>query len=116
MILNPPILSYQAPQLTLLTVTDLADVIHEHTKIRPQIKWPNDILINGKKIAGILTEMQAEQDQIQYVIIGIGINVNQQSDDLPEQIEARATSIRIETNRDWNITQLIIHILLNIME
>ena len=116
MILKPPILPYQAPQLTLLTATVLADVIHEHTKIRPQIKWPNDILINGKKIAGILTEMQAEQDQIQYVIIGIGINVNQQSDDLPEQIEARATSLRMETNRDWNITQLIRHILLTFEE
>jgi len=116
MILKPSILPYQAPQLTLLTATVLADVIHEHTKIRPQIKWPNDILINGKKIAGILTEMQAEQDQIQYVIIGIGINVNHQSDDLPEEIEARATSLRMETNRDWNITQLIQHILLTFEE
>src|SRR5690625_4592924 len=114
--LKPTILPYPASQLKLQTATNLAEVIHEHTRIRPQIKWPNDILINGKKIAGILTEMQAEQDQIQYVIIGIGINVNHQSDDLPEEIEARATSLRMETNRDWNITQLIQHILLTFEE
>src|SRR5690554_2579049 len=76
-ILRPAILPYRAPQLTLLTATVLADVINEHIGIRPQIKWPNDILINNKKTAGILTEMQAEQDQIQYVVIGVGLNVNQ---------------------------------------
>src|SRR5699024_9112637 len=81
------------------------------TKSRPQIKWPNDILINGKKSAGILTEMQAEQDQIQYVVMGIGLNVNQTNDDFPKELEKTATSLKKETNRTWDIVALIQEIL-----
>src|SRR5699024_10763125 len=66
MILRPNILPYLAPQLTLLTATVLANILDEYCSVQPQIKWPNDILINGKKISGILTEMQAEQDNVLY--------------------------------------------------
>lgn len=111
-ILRPAILPYRAPQLTLLTATVLADVINEHIGIRPQIKWPNDILINNKKTAGILTEMQAEQDQIQYVVIGIGLNVNQTADDLPDNIGYKATSLQIEANQEWDLKEVIQSILL----
>src|SRR5699024_7478191 len=69
LILRPTILLYLAPQLTLLAATVLAEVIQSFTKSRPQIKWPNDILIKGKKTAGIITEMQAEYDQITYVVL-----------------------------------------------
>lgn len=110
-ILKPTILPYLAPQLTLLTATVLADVIYSYSNVRPQIKWPNDILIKQKKIAGILTEMQAEQDQIQYVIIGMGINVNHSIDDLPIDIQQKASSLQIETNQSWDITKLIQKIL-----
>src|SRR5690625_1481639 len=77
LIIRPKILPYQAPQLTLLTATVLAEVFQQYCGITPQIKWPNDVLVNGKKISGILTEMQVEQDNVLYVIVGIGINVNQ---------------------------------------
>lgn len=103
-ILRPNLLPYLAPQLTLLTATVLAEVIKEYTSIKPQIKWPNDILINNKKVAGILTEMQAEQDTIQYVIIGIGINVNQTKEDLPKDMQYKATSLKLETNKQINLT------------
>lgn len=106
-ILRPSILPYLAPQLTLLTATVIADVIHSYTKIKPQIKWPNDILINGKKVAGILTEMQAEQDQIQYVVIGIGLNVNQTLADFPVDLGTKATSIQIETKKEWVIKSIV---------
>src|SRR5699024_6118867 len=76
MILRPNLLPYLTPQLTLLTATVVAEVLQQHTGSTVQIKWPNDILINGQKMTGILTEMQAEQDQVQYVIIGVGININ----------------------------------------
>src|SRR5699024_7274523 len=76
LLLRPLIPPALAPQFTLLTATVLADVLTENMRITPWIKWPNDILVNGKKVAGILTEMQAEQDTIQYIIIGIGLNVN----------------------------------------
>lgn len=103
MVLRPNLLPYLAPQLTLLTATVLADVIKEHTSIKPQIKWPNDILINNKKVAGILTEMQAEQDTIQYVIIGIGININQIIEDFPKDMQFKATSLKLETNNKINL-------------
>jgi len=111
LILRPTILPYLAPQLTLLAATVLADVIQSFIKSKPQIKWPNDILINGKKTAGILTEMQAEQDQIQYVVMGIGLNVNQTNDDFPKELEKTATSLKKETNRTWDIVALIQEIL-----
>ncbi|WP_029267905.1 biotin--[acetyl-CoA-carboxylase] ligase [Virgibacillus alimentarius] len=111
LILRPNISPYLAPQLTLLTATVLADVIYSVTKIRPQIKWPNDILMHSKKTAGILTEMQAEQDQIQYVVIGMGINVNQAKNDFPDIIQKKATSLKIETNQTWDIVKLIQEIL-----
>lgn len=111
LILRPTILPYLAPQLTLLAATVLADVIQSFTASRPQIKWPNDILINRKKTAGILTEMQAEQDQIQYVVMGIGLNVNQTNDDYPKDLQGIATSLQIETNKTWDVVALIQEIL-----
>lgn len=111
MILRPDILPYLAPQLTLLTATVLANVLDEHCGIKPQIKWPNDILINGKKVAGILTEMQAEQDKVLYVIIGIGMNINQTENEIAEEIRNRATSLFIETKVEWEIVPIIQKIL-----
>lgn len=106
-ILRPAILPYMAPQLTLLTATVLAEVLDELTDVRPQIKWPNDILIQGKKVAGILTEMQAEQDKIVYVIIGVGMNVNQLQTDFPDDIKDKATSLRAESNKKVELNLLI---------
>ncbi|WP_430785586.1 biotin--[acetyl-CoA-carboxylase] ligase [Virgibacillus flavescens] len=106
-ILRPKILPYLAPQLTLLTATVLAEVLDKKVGITPQIKWPNDLLVNSKKTAGILTEMQAEQDQIQYIVIGVGINVNHTNEDIPEELSERATSLRIESNHEWSIKDLI---------
>lgn len=107
LILRPAILPYLAPQLTLLTATVLAEVLDGLTAVHPQIKWPNDILVQGKKTTGILTEMQAEQDQIIYVIIGVGMNVNQQIEDFPEDIKEKATSLRAETGEKVELNVLI---------
>ncbi|HLQ95209.1 MAG TPA: biotin--[acetyl-CoA-carboxylase] ligase [Pseudogracilibacillus sp.] len=107
LILRPAILPYLAPQLTLLTATVLAEVLDGLTNVHPQIKWPNDILVQGKKTTGILTEMQAEQDQIVYVIIGVGMNVNQQIEDFPEDIKEKATSLRAETGEKVELNDLI---------
>lgn len=106
LILRPNILPYMAPQLTLLTATVLADVISEETEIKPQIKWPNDVLINEKKISGILTEMQAEQDKVVYVIVGIGINVNHKKNELYKDTRNEITSLNIETNQEWDLNKL----------
>lgn len=111
-ILRPDIPPNLAPQLTLVSATALADTVSK-LSLQPKIKWPNDILLNNKKTAGILTEMQAEQDQIQYVVMGMGINVNQANEDLPEDIKDRATSLSIESGKTWNLKNLIQQILLD---
>ena len=75
--------------------------------MHPQIKWPNDILVNGKKVTGILTELQAESDRINSVIIGIGMNVNQESNSFPDEIASIATSLFIESGKKINRAKLI---------
>lgn len=110
-ILRPEILPYLAPQMTLLTATVVAEVLDKQG-IKPQIKWPNDLLINQKKTAGILTEMQAEQDQIQYIVIGLGMNVNHSSEEIPVELRERATSLYLEDKRERSIKDLIQQILL----
>lgn len=106
-ILRPKLPIPKAPQLTLLTAVAVVQAIEECTGLTPEIKWPNDILINGKKVTGILTELQAEADRIHSVIIGIGINVNQQLKDFPEELRSIATSLSIEKGELLNRADLI---------
>jgi BirA family transcriptional regulator, biotin operon repressor / biotin---[acetyl-CoA-carboxylase] ligase len=72
--------------------------------LKPDLKWPNDLLINGKKFCGILTEMSAEPTQVRHVIVGIGINVNQTS--FPADLQASATSLRIISGTEYSRLQL----------
>lgn len=95
-ILRPNIPPQQAPQLTLLAAVSVVKAITRKTGTSPEIKWPNDILINGKKVVGILTELQAEADRVNSVIIGMGINVN--VDKFPEELTSIATSLKLEAN------------------
>lgn len=110
-ILRPDLLPQKAPQLTLIVAVAVVQAIEELTTLHPQIKWPNDLLINGKKITGILTEMQAESDRINSVIIGIGMNVNQEKDSYPEELRSIATSLLIETGNKVNRAELIRQVL-----
>ena len=77
------------------------------TGIEPDIKWPNDILIKGKKVTGILTELQADPDQVKAVILGIGMNVNQDKLDFPVELQDIATSLKIVTGKSVDRAQLI---------
>lgn len=94
LLLHPDILPVKAPQLTLVMAVAVAEGIRKATGLCCQIKWPNDIVIHGRKVCGILTEMSAEIDYINYVVIGVGINVNQET--FPEEIKDRAVSLRME--------------------
>jgi BirA family transcriptional regulator, biotin operon repressor / biotin---[acetyl-CoA-carboxylase] ligase len=107
LILRPNIPLTKAPQLTLLTAVAIVQAIEEITQLKPEIKWPNDILIKGKKITGILTELQAEADRIHSIIIGIGINVNQQIEDFPVELRETASSLSIETGETISRAGLI---------
>jgi len=83
-ILRPQMTPNEIPKITLLAAVAVAKAIRVFTGLNPVIKWPNDILINNKKVCGILTEMKAEQDTIDFVVIGIGINVNTNVRELPK--------------------------------
>ncbi|MBO0958177.1 biotin--[acetyl-CoA-carboxylase] ligase [Neobacillus sp. MM2021_6] len=96
LILRPNIQLTKAPQLTLLTAVAIVHAIEEETGLQPEIKWPNDILLAGKKVTGILTELHAEADRIHSIIIGIGINVNQKMEDFPSELQEKASSLSIE--------------------
>lgn len=111
LLLRPNLPPVQAPQITLLAATVLAKTIAQRSKLVPQIKWPNDLLVNHKKVSGILTEMQAEQDTIQYIVLGIGINVNQEEDEIPEEIRYKASSLKRESGYNWKIQEIIQEIL-----
>jgi len=96
LLLRPKMRPQETTQLTVAAATALRRAIASETKLKPEIKWPNDILIGGKKVAGILTEMSAELDRVKHVIPGIGIDVNQDMDDFPPELRKTATSLKIE--------------------
>ncbi|MFM1652681.1 biotin--[acetyl-CoA-carboxylase] ligase [Brevibacillus sp. B_LB10_24] len=107
LIIRPDIPLPRAPQMTLLTAVAMAKAIELEAGIKPQIKWPNDIFVGGKKVCGILTEMNAEADRINYLVIGIGLNVNTQPQDIPPELTEIATSLRIETGISFRRAALI---------
>lgn len=111
-ILKPEVMPYQAPQFTLVAAVAVTNAIKSlYPAVPAEIKWPNDILINGKKCTGILTEMIAEADRIHGLLIGIGINANQQLHDFPEELRPIATSLSIETKSHINRAELLAEVL-----
>lgn len=106
-ILRPKIPPQQAPQLTLLAAVSVVEGIKRATGLECEIKWPNDILINGKKVVGILTEMQSEPDFVHSVIIGIGINVNHQREQFASDLKNIATSLAMEKGSEVNRATLL---------
>ena len=103
-LLYPPIAPCQVMRITLCAGLAVCKGVYDVTGIMPGIKWPNDIVLNGKKLCGILAEMRAEAERIVHVVIGIGMNVNQRS--FPEELKEIATSLRMHTDREWDRNQL----------
>jgi BirA family biotin operon repressor/biotin-[acetyl-CoA-carboxylase] ligase len=97
-LLRPKLRPQQTTQLTVASATALRRAIFSETNIRPEIKWPNDILMRGKKVAGILTELSAEVDRVRHIILGIGIDVNLNANEFPAELKKTATSLKIETS------------------
>lgn len=91
-ILRPDIPPGRAPELTLVAAVALAETIAE-CDVEPRIKWPNDVQISGKKVAGILTELSADVERVHFVVLGIGVNLNSAPGDFPEDVAAISTSI-----------------------
>ena len=97
-ILRPSLPPQRAPELVPVVAVAGAEAMVE-LGVDASIKWPNDLLIGGRKAAGILTELSASSQQVQFVVAGIGINVNAVAADFPEDLQTTATSLRIETGK-----------------
>lgn len=107
MILKPPIALKEIPQLTLLAGVAVADSLKKMGLNKTGIKWPNDIIIDGKKVCGILAESLNSKHYGQIVIIGTGINVNHDTSDLPPDCRASSTSLSLETTSHWARMQVL---------
>ncbi|MDF2961764.1 MAG: biotin--[acetyl-CoA-carboxylase] ligase [Paenibacillus sp.] len=106
-VLKPRIPLQFAPQLTLLVAVALCRAIRQVTSLPVGIKWPNDLLIDGKKISGILSESIAEDEKPLYVIVGVGISANLREDDYSEELRDVATSLQIESGKAVDRTGLL---------
>jgi len=107
LVLRPEIAPSRAPGLSLLSALALSRTIQSVCKIEAKIKWPNDCQIAGKKTAGILTELSSELDRVNFVIVGIGLNVNQTKSHFPSALKSKATSLFIETKKKWHRAELL---------
>ncbi|TWT01041.1 biotin--[acetyl-CoA-carboxylase] ligase [Planomicrobium sp. CPCC 101079] len=106
-ILRPDVVPQKAPQFTLVAAVAVVRAIEEVTALKPEIKWPNDILLNGKKCTGILTELQSDADGIQALIIGIGMNVNQVLEDFSPEVQDIAASLKMASGQEVNRQELV---------
>lgn len=99
-ILRPSIGAERAPEITLAAAVAVCEAARELGASTARIKWPNDVECGGRKLAGILTELRAEGDRIRHVVLGVGLNSGLLPEDFPEELEDRATSLRIEKGED----------------
>src|ERR1700719_1283008 len=99
-LLRPKIDIGASPQLAEWAARTVADTISKEFDLQARVKLPNDVVIAGKKIAGVLVEMRAQQNAPHIAIVGIGVNVNHSAEDFSEELRARAISLAIASNRE----------------
>lgn len=115
-LLRPEIAPGKIQSITLAASSAVARAIEPFTNVKPGIKWPNDILLAGKKVCGILTEMTAEPEKIHCVIVGIGVNVLQRVEDFSEDLKDTATSIALNSSTSVSRSELAARILKELEE
>jgi BirA family biotin operon repressor/biotin-[acetyl-CoA-carboxylase] ligase len=103
-VLRPEISPADTLAISLAAGLAVRAAVQEVTTLVPDLRWPNDVLLAGKKVCGILIEMNAEPTRVRYLVLGIGLNVNQSS--FPSALEREATSLRLETGRTWSRVEL----------
>jgi BirA family biotin operon repressor/biotin-[acetyl-CoA-carboxylase] ligase len=108
-LLRPKLAPVQAPLLTMMAGISARAAVEAVTGLNVDLKWPNDLMIGGKKVGGILTEMHAEPALVRFVIVGIGINVNQEK--FPAEIAGVATSLRVESGRLHSRVEILVRLL-----
>lgn len=111
LLLRPDLEPSKAPMLTLVMGLSVAEGIRQAAEVNAGIKWPNDIVVNRKKVCGILTEMATEIQYVNYIVIGVGINVNQQ--EFPEELKESATSLGAETGKKLKRSDIIAAVMEN---
>jgi BirA family biotin operon repressor/biotin-[acetyl-CoA-carboxylase] ligase len=104
--LRPPVASERLPELTVVAARACAEAIAELTGLKPDLKFPNDLLIGGRKLAGILAEAREGR-----VVLGVGVNVNVPAEQLPQEVDRAATSLLVETDRELNRAELLVVLL-----
>lgn len=115
-VLKPPFLPQEASKCTLLAAVAVVKAVNKYKGVNAAIKWPNDILLNGNKLVGILTEMSAEFGKINHIVIGIGINVNVPKSIVPDDIKDSAISVADAAEEPVSRVQILADVLLNIEE
>jgi BirA family biotin operon repressor/biotin-[acetyl-CoA-carboxylase] ligase len=110
-LLRPKLSPQETTQLTVASAIALRRAIKNVTGVSADIKWPNDLLIGGKKVVGILTEMSAEVDRVRHVILGIGVDVNQDATEFPPELRKIATSLKVEAGVEICRAELAVEIL-----
>ncbi len=105
LLLRPPLPPSELPLITLSTAVSVVRTLSRAVGLTPGIKWPNDLILKGKKLGGILTEMETESDQIRYLIVGLGLNIN--NPDFPAELAGTATSLLLEEGRAFTRVPLL---------
>jgi len=105
LILRPSMPANETTRITFLTAVAAAETLLHQTELDVRIKWPNDLLVNGKKIAGILTEVNTEKGALDYAVVGLGMNVN--TPGFPDDLREKATSVLIETGKRFPRTGIL---------
>jgi BirA family transcriptional regulator, biotin operon repressor / biotin---[acetyl-CoA-carboxylase] ligase len=106
LVLRPNIPPTEAPKITQIAAAAIYKTLDD-LNIKSTIKWPNDILVNDKKLCGILAEMKCDMDQVHYLILGIGLNVNINENDFDESVKSIATSLKIQFNKQFNRNKIL---------
>ena len=110
-VLAPEMLLSEASRFSFIAAVAIAEGLSQYTGLAVKIKWPNDLLVQGKKICGILVEMAAEAEHVNHFVLGFGINANQALSDFPEELQAKATSLFLQTGQKVSRLPLLAQIL-----
>ncbi|MDZ7260899.1 MAG: biotin--[acetyl-CoA-carboxylase] ligase [candidate division KSB1 bacterium] len=110
-ILRPPVVAARAGLFPFLAGVSIAEAVENKLELQPQVKWPNDLMINGKKFCGILSEAEFSRGKVEFIILGIGINVNHTIEDFSEDIRDQAVSLQMALQRPADRLPLLVEAL-----
>jgi len=114
LILRPDLPAAKAGLVPYLAGISVAEAVEDVIGLKADMKWPNDLLLSGRKFCGILSEVEFENSQIDFIILGIGINVNHKKDEFPEEFRDQATSLRIESGSRIDRAQFLAEVLVQL--